>query len=213
MGESRLCRFLVNGFWSFWVVVWAVAMTASAFGQPPLTITEAGYFITTLDAEGKPVYTELTTVIDLTGGNAPSPPGDEPKFDMELVKLSQEWAKEVGDPKSAQALAAIYSQVRAALEDEVLSKGNIWPTLGKATDKGLAVVDSVEKWKPFRAKLTALMTERSQRGTLSTPQQINTLLLSVQQGLEQSADGSDALGVDVLVQIAKCVNEVIDETK
>ena len=56
-----------------------------------------------------------------------------------------------------------------------------------------------------------MFAEAKQRGQLSTPQQVAKVLLSVQQGVELSADGSVALGLDKLVTIAQRTNEAIDD--
>lgn len=205
-------RRLVDIFWAVAVLVWMVGIAANAMGQPPLTITEAGYFLTVVDDDGTPSHIKLTTIIDMRGGDNPTPP-DQPEFDLELVKKVEAWAKANKDPLSAQALAAVYSQVRSAFEDGILDQTTIWPALKGATESALPIVDSGTDWKPFRDQLTAVLTERTQRGTLQTKPEINLLLISTQQGLELSADGSDAIGLDAMVQIAKVTNEAIDAAK
>lgn len=214
---TRTARIYVGkfwtGFWIFAVAVWIVAIVAtSVFGNPPLTITEGGYFLTVVGDDGVPSHVKLTTVIDLRdGGNQPPP--NPPEFDLELVKKVQAWAEENKDPIASQALAAVYSQVRGAFEDGILDRTTVWPALKAATEAVLPIVDSGKDWTPFRDKLTAVLTERTQRGTLQTDPQINLLLISTQQGLELSADGSDAIGLDVMVQISKVTNEAIDAAK
>lgn len=205
-------RTLINTFWVFWVFVWVATFAITTFASPPLTITEAGYFLTTVDDNGNPQYVKLTTIIDLTGDN--QPPGDDvPDIDLEVSNLSKAWADEIEDPIAAQAMAAVYSHVRGAYEDDILHSGNIWPTLAAATDKALPVVEAKPEWSKFRSKLTAYMTERKQKGGLQSDAQIRRLLLSVQHGLELSADKSTAIGLNEMAEIARLVNEVIDATK
>lgn len=210
----KLINKLWDGFWLVAVLVWIVGIIAtSAFSQPPLTITEAGYFLTVVGDDGTPSHIKLTTIIDMRdGGDSPTPP-DQPEFDLELVKKVQGWAEANKDPLSAQALAAVYSHVRGAFEDGILDQTTVWPALKQATECALPIVDSGTDWKPFREQLTAVLTERTQRGTLQTAPQIKLLLISTQQGLELSADGSEALGLDALTQIAKVTNEAIDAAK
>lgn len=209
---KSVARNLVNGFWMLAVLVWIVGIGATAFGQPPLTITEAGYFLTVVGEDGAPSHVKLTTIIDMRGGDSPTPP-DQPEFDLELVKKVRAWAEVNKDPQSAQALAVVYSHVRGAFDDGILNQTTVWPALKQATESALPIVATGTDWKPFRDQLTAVLTERTQRGTLQTAPEISLLLISTQQGLELSADGSNAIGLDAMVAITKVTNEAIDAAK
>lgn len=167
----------------------------------PLTITKSGYFLTVVDAEGVPTYVKITDVIDLRGEQppvtpSPNPPVSPPQLDMELVRDVKLWAEGAKEPQASQAIAAVYLTVRQAKLESP------WPILKQATDDSLKIVESSGNWETFRKNLSAVITERSQKGTLDN----ETVLRSVQQGLEMSADGSIALPDDV-------INKIKDTTK
>lgn len=171
-----------------------------------LTITKSGYYLTVVTAD-VPVYVKLINVIDLTSSSpTPNPtptPTPNPKFDMELVKNVQTWAKVANDPQASQGIAAAYSTIRKAnLESP-------WVVLKGATDQAITLLESKEDWETFRKNLSAVLTERSQKGTLNNEQ----FLHSVQQGLEMSADGSVALPTDTLTKIISNTEALINASK
>jgi hypothetical protein len=189
-------------------------LSSTAMGQPPLTITSSGYYITEINADGVPKLVKITVVVDLTGGNAPAPnPPDVADIDTAVVKQVKEWSETVNDPQGAQAIAAVYSHIKGAVDDTLLDVVSVWPALKDATDNAITIVDSTEKWKTFRDQLSALVTEGRQRGTLQNKKAVSVFLRSVQQGLELSADGSNALSLDTLTAIATKTNEAIDANK
>jgi len=180
----------------------------------PLTITPSGYYLTVVDASGIPQYTQIDTIIDLTGAehpgpNAPNEP-DEPAVDVELVAKIKSWALAVDDPKSAQAIAAVYSHIRGALADNTLTPDSVWSPLKQATDSGLGAIKEGKDWSGFRERITEVFTEAKQRGKLSDAKSIGRVLLSVQHGAELAADGSTALTMDQMVEIARRTNTAID---
>lgn len=179
--------------------------------ESPLTITPAGYFLTVIDASGNPQYVEIKTVIDLTASKLPGPNvPDEPAVDMELVAKVKAWAIVVDDPQSAQAIAAVYAHIRGALVDGTLTADSVWSPLKKATDSGLSVIKEGKDWSVFRDQITAEFTDAKQRGKLSDVKSIGRVLLSVQHGVELAADGSTALTMDQMVEIARRTNTAID---
>lgn len=185
-----------------------------AQSDSPLTITQSGYYLTVIDSTGVPQYTKIETIIDLSraehpGPNAPDEP-DEPAVDMELVAKVKSWALAVDDPKSAQAIAAVYSQIRGALADNTLTPDSVWSPLKQATDSGLGVIKEGKDWSVFRERITEVFTEAKQRGKLSDAKSIGSVLLSVQHGAELAADGSTALTMDQMVEIARRTNTAID---
>lgn len=196
-----------------YVAVYALSLAAIANAQPPLTITDAGYFITVVGDDGVPRLVQIETIVDLRdGGNTPPPPDKKPEVDAELVKQVKGWAAGIEDPKTAQAIAAVYSHVRGAVAEGKLAAAGSWDVLKQATDCAIVVVGSDADWQPFRDELSAVITEGKQRGTLAGKAEIVRLLRSVQAGLELSADGSDALALDKLAEIARKTNEAIDES-
>jgi len=194
-------------------VVLSLIACVGSLAQPPLTITSSGYYLTQLDANGVPSLVQITTVIDMTGGTDTPTPPDQGDVDPALVKDIKAWADATEEPQAAQAIAAVYSHVRGAVDDGTLDPVTVWPALKDATDSAIMVVDGAAAWSDFREKLSAVVTEGRQRGTLQSPAAISRMARSVQQGLELSADGSDALSLDDLVVIAAKTNEAIDEHK
>lgn len=195
-------------------VVLTMLCCTGLLAQPPLTITTSGYYLTQVDASGVPTMIQITTVIDLTDGKNPPqpPPPDVVDIDKALVKSVKSWATEAGETMTAQALAAVYSHVRGAVEDDILTVETIWPVLNEASDFAVECSEGTQ-WKPFRDKLSDHITEARQRGTLQNKVDVLRLALSVQQGLELSADGSDALSLDKLTAIAAKTNEIIDANR
>lgn len=178
----------------------------------PLTITSSGYYLTVVNESGVPQYTKIETVIDLTGGKSPGPDvPDDSAVDLELVAKTKLWATAIADPQSAQAIAAVYAHVRGAMSDGTLEVQTVSPALLQATDSALEFIASGKDWSSFREKLTAEFTEAKQRGKLSTVKQIARALKSVQHGVELAADGSTALSMDQLVEIARLTNLAIDK--
>lgn len=193
----------------------ALLISTPLLSQPPLTITRDGYFITVLDESGVPSFVRIESITDLTSGQPPAetpipPITPEPDLDPALVKDVQAWAGSINDPLTAQGIAAVYAHLRGATEDDLVPASEVWSTLKAATDSAVGIVDGGKDWKPFRDKLSDIVNEGNQRGSLSQKSDILRLMLSVQQGLELSADGSVALAMDKLVLIAKKTNEAID---
>lgn len=185
-------------------------LCSACFADSPLTITPSGYFLTVVDADGAPSYQRIQTVIDLTGGDKPTPDEpDKPTVDKELAAKVQSLAKALDDPASSQAIAAVYAHIRGALADDTLNAENVFKALSSATDSALALIDGKD-WSAFREHLGAVFTLAKQRGQLSTSQQVGRVLLSVQHGVEMAADGSTAITMDQVVEIARRTNTAID---
>lgn len=192
-----------------WLILASIAVAQES--PQPLTITKAGYFLTVIGADGTPTFSRLTNVTDLRG-DTPTDPDDptEPDVDRELALKARDWAAAVKDPQGAQAIAIVYAHLRGALGDGMLNYATIWTPVRAATDSALESITAQGDWIAFRERVTEVVTEAQQRGQLQTLQQVTRVLLSIQRGVELSADGSQALGLDKLVEIARRTNEVID---
>lgn len=193
------------------IVMLLLMGSVGLMAQPPLTITSAGYFITQVDDQGVPSLVQLTTVIDLTQEDTPAPP-DLTGVDLAVAATVKEWADAANQPQGAQAIAAVYSHVKGAVEDSIVSPVTVWDVLKDATDSSISISKS-SGWADFRSKLSAMVTLDRQKGLLDSPAAISRFLRSVQHGLELSADGSTALELDLLVAIAAKTNEAIDAHK
>ena len=193
------------------VFVLTTLFCVGLFAQPPLLITTSGYYYTELDASGVPSLVEITTVVDLRDGVPPTTPTTP--VDTALANQVKTWSDTANDPQGAQAIAAVYSHIRGAVNDGILDEVTVWQALKLSTDSAIEIMGSDSKWKDFRSQLSALVTEGRQRGTLQTPEPISRMIRSVQHGLELSADGSNALTLDILTSIAAKTNEAIDATK
>ena len=201
---ERICEI----WWSLVILIWLLS-GAIAQAQPPLTITQAGYYITVVDAEGVPSLVQLSTVVDLRKGGEPDDPEDKPDLDPELVRRVEAWAELSIDPLGAQAIAAVYAHVRDALEDGILNTDNVWIASRLATDSSLSIV-SAKDWTAFRRSVSDEISTRKSQGTMSNSREVQRVMHSIQHGLELSADGSTALSMDQLVKIASATNEAID---
>jgi hypothetical protein len=73
----------------------------------------------------------------------------------------------------------------------------------------LGLTASAGKWDTFRSELTAVVTERVQRGELATPQQMGDFLKAVAIGLELAADGSQALDFSIIIGVATGTNAAL----
>lgn len=188
-----------------------------AVAAPPLTITKSGYYLTIVDASGNPSLEKIATVIDLRdGGTVPDVPPvvvvPEPPpviVDAALVAEIQAAAVSIQDPASAQGILLAYTQIRDAFSDGLVSDEAIWPVLKTATDSAL-VVTAGKDWKPFRSKLSAIITARKQQGTLDTKDEIIAYLTAIKAGLEQAAEGSAAISFADTIKIVAKTNEAID---
>lgn len=205
--KERLERFCAI-WWASMAILWLLAGVI-ANAQPPLTITQAGYYITVVDAEGVPSLVQLLTVVDLRDGGEPDDPEDKPDLHADLVRRVEEWAKRSVDPMGAQAIAAVYSHLRLALKDGILNTDNVWIASRLATDSSLSIV-AAKDWTAFRRSVSDEISTRKSQGTMANSREVQRVMHSIQHGLELSADGSTALSMDQLVRIASATNEAID---
>lgn len=189
---------------------------------PPLTITKTGFYLTVIDAAGNPTLEKITTVIDLRdGGVIPDvppviPQPDDPpvvqppvSVDAALISEVKTNALAIQDPASSQAVALVYTQIRDAFNDGLLTEDTIWPTIKIATDSAL-VTTAGKDWKPFRSKLSSIITVQKQQGNLDTKDELFAYLTAIKAGLEQSAEGSTAIGFADTLKIVQSTNEAID---
>ena len=212
-----MARYLIAAILGISVVLFA---HGPSYGDPPLTITDGGFYFTVVGDDQVPMLVEITRITDLrtNGGKREprdnSPPEPPTEDESDFIKAAEpkvrEWASVVADPQSAQGIAAVYSHVRGAVEDDLINTKSVWPVLKTATDSAIEITTIGKDWVPFRDKLSSLITEGQQRNEVSSKADIIKLMLAVQQGLELAADGSIALSMDKLTRIAKATNEAID---
>lgn len=174
---------------------------------PPLTITSNGYYLSYL-VNDTPIYVKITNITDhRTSPDDPTDPTDpdepdepdEPDPNDILRQQIKGWAMEVNDPQGAQAIAVTYSVLRKALNEKNLTPDQMWPLLPVITDRALAMEEASPQWSidgGFRDKLGTIWTDLRQRGLMSTVEQIDVKFLAVQQGLQDSANGSIAISGD-----------------
>lgn len=189
-----------------------VSGASSCLGQT-VVLTETGAYLLTKDADNTPSYSLVgTELIDLRG-DAPVPPKEPPKIDLELANKVKSCATETNDPDGAQVIAKVYAHVRGALEDDILNTTTVWDALKQATDKALETTNSMEVWRTCRQLISDDLAERQQRGRMVTKGEIVLFLRSIQSGLEASVDGSFAISIDLEVKVAAITNEAIDDCK
>lgn len=192
--------------------------TSSVQAEETLTITESGYYLTILDSSGVPYYSKINTIVDLRNNTTDTPtttpptnpvPPTDPPTHSDLVAQVTKWASTIDDPHSAQAIAAVYAHISEALDDNTLSPGNVWEPLKQSTDSALGVVVNSKDWSEFRDKLVKIFTKLQQLGKLSSSDEIEKVLMSVQKGLTLSANTTE-LTMDQLVEITRRTNLAID---
>jgi len=204
----------------------ALLAIVPAVASPPLTITESGYYLTIVDGNGLPALEKIDNVTDLRAGDQPPVVPDKPappvppkpappkiELDLVLVKDSTEWAKSIADPLTAQAISLVYDQVGGAFQDDTIEAAKVWEVMKDATDVAVAVVGSGKDWKPYRTKVSDVITLGRQKGMMAEKQSVLVLLNSLRQGLEMAADGTPSLPLAKAVEIATKTNEVIDDSR
>ena len=204
----------------------ALLAIVPAVASPPLTITESGYYLTIVDGNGLPALEKIDNVTDLRAGDQPPVVPDKPappvppkpappkiELDLVLVKDSTEWAKSIADPLTAQAISLVYDQVGGAFQDDTIEAAKVWEVMKDATDVAVAGVGSGKDWKPYRTKVSDVITLGRQKGMMAEKQSVLVLLNSLRQGLEMAADGTPSLPLAKAVEIATKTNEVIDDSR
>jgi len=192
-------------------LVFAFVCGLSLASQPVLVITPSGFFYLEAGADGVPVNVPVKTIVDLRGGSpGPTPDApDDPRPDNALSVQIRDLAKTIGDPAGAQALALVYTQSGEAVTDGLVPVVGSLDAVRKASDNALALTATLFKWDPFRAQLSTIATERTQRGELSTPKQMADFLKAIALGLELAADGSNALDFSVIIQVSTGTNAAL----
>ena len=191
------------------LLVFAFACGITLASQPVLVITPAGFFYLEAGAAGVPVNVPVKTIVDLRGGTPGPTPDQPPQPDNALSLEVRDLAKVVADPAGAQALALVYTQSGEAVADGVVPVASVLEAVRKASDNALGLTASAGKWDAFRGELTTIVTERVQKGELTTPQQMGDFLRAVAIGLELAADGSQALDFGVVIGIATGTNAAL----
>ena len=188
-----------------------LAGAACLGSQPVLVITPGGFFYLESGQDGIPVAVPVEKIVDLRGGSpGPTPDSPEqPRPDNALSVQIRDLAKVIGDPAGAQALALVYTQSSEAVADGLVPVVGSLDAVRKASDNALALTATLFKWDPFRAQLSTIATERTQRGELATPKQMADFLKAIALGLELAADGSNALDFSVVIGVAAGTNNAL----
>lgn len=198
----------------------AISLTTATLvsaDRPALVITSAGYQYLDTGEDGLALLVPVSRIIDLRGGgdtDGPSPPAPDPDTpNLELTRLAKGWANEIDDPQTAQAMALVYLQIADSVKagDLTLESGPM--ALSLATDAVLASIGKADQWRPFRKNASDELTRQRQRGTVNSSDSLEAFLRAVANGLELSADGSDAVAHTDLLQVVVTVNRAIDEAR
>lgn len=185
------------------VVLWTAVAGA---GPTALVLTDAGYQVMTVGDDGKAVLSPVTPVnqvVDLRTGK--TPPGPVPPPDVTTDPIAtqvRQWAAEVNDPTSAQALAIVYREVGKVSAGQ--SRDKVMGALRQATDSVLTSTGGTDRWKPWRGKVSALIDSEEAKGAVNYPK----LCDSVANGLEASAP-SPALDPALLQLIVSLILQII----
>jgi hypothetical protein len=177
---------------------WAMQQAALA-GGAALVITDKGYQIMTVGADGAAVLQPVSQVVDLrtTPGTDPVPgPTPAPPSSTTAAKV-KELASAVDDPGGAAILAAV---VKALLEAKLppTAYETSPNALGMAFSSALVEYEKTSpgartRWQPFRDGLSSLINEQRSQGKLGTQAQWDRFLSDTQSGLEGAAGGAALL--------------------
>lgn len=173
-------------------------------GGPALVITDKGYSIMTAGADGTPVVTPITQVVDLRGGTTPVPipPVDTPPPVNTTATRVKELAKKIGDPLGSEVLAGALKMlaenggIRPA---DLEGNRNIFNSVFGITLVTLEKESpgARQRWQPFRDEFAGLLNELRSKGELGTQAQCDKFLDDTQQGLA-SAGGNTLLPTEIL---------------
>lgn len=214
----QLADLAISGFWLFWIAVFLAALCCPANAAPPrvLYIYDGG-FETVAVVNGKPENVPFDTVLDFRSGsdpdgpvpptdpNEPDEPGEpEPDIDKELASKVQAWAEAIDDPIGAQAISWAYTRARGDLDEGKLDPQTVWPQLKKWTHTALDAVEGSKDWQPFADKLNPLLNDRI--NDLQTVPAVRRMLLTIQYGIDRSADGANAIDLDTLDRITRAID-------
>lgn len=178
--------------------------------KPVLLIEESGYFLLRT-VDGAPVVEPISSVLDRRGNAPDNPPTepDNPNPDLALSKTVMAWAKEVNDPAGAQALALVYHM----LSEENLPVETGIIALREASNAALFSLGVQEKWEGFREKTSLELTNRRQQGLIATPKQLSNFMLAVAIGIENAADGKEAIDFASHLSLVQTITTEIDKAK
>lgn len=179
--------------------------------KPVLLIEESGYFLLRT-VDGTPVVEPISSVLDRRGNapdNPPTPEEPSPNPDLALSKTVMAWAKEVNDPAGAQALALVYHM----LSEENLPVETGIIALREASNAALFSLGVQEKWEGFREKTSLELTTRRQQGLIATPKQLSNFMLAVAIGIENAADGKEAIDFASHLSLVQTITTEIDKAK
>lgn len=181
----------------------ALVMSATTFAAGPgLIITDSGYTVVTVGADGKPVQNAVTQVMDLRSGGNPQPGPQPPVTGDAIADQVAAWAKDVGDPTSAQALVIVYREVGKIASGQPRDK--VLQALRQGSDTVLSTTGGTEKWRGWRGKVSALIDAEEAKGTVDYSKLCN----SIATGLERSAP-SAALDPALLTLIINAILQIL----
>jgi len=174
-------------------------MLTSAVSADVLLITDAGYWISTVDPVGIPSWRQVETVVDVRG-ETPTNPDTPP---TETISTSVEkWTREVADPTTALGMAEVYrigaEQLRGQLNDEQSLR-----LVSMLTDEVLKAQNAADKWKAWRGKVTGVVTSERQGGTFG-PETFD----DIEKGLRNSTDGQ-AINIDNLIRLLELILPIL----
>lgn len=184
------------------VCIAILVLCAAVAAGPVLVINQDGSYQVMVDGPGgKSVLHDVTQVVDKRGGTPP-PPDNPPDTSDPIATQVKAWSKEVGDPTTAQALTIVYREVGKVAAGQ--SRDKVMAALRQATDSALNATGGTEKWKGWRAKVSALIDSEEAKGPVDYAKFCN----SVANGLEASAPAA-ALDPALLTLIINAILQII----
>jgi hypothetical protein len=171
---------------------------AAAAAGPVLVITDGGYQVMSVGADGKATLQPVGQVVDMRG-TPPGPPVTPDTSDP-IASQVKGWAAEIADPTSAQALTIVYREVAKMAPGQPRDK--VMQALRQASDSVLTQTGGTEKWKGWRAKVSGLID--AQEAAVDYAKLCN----SIANGLESSAPAA-MLDPALLTLIIQAIIQII----
>ena len=205
-------------FFALAVLLTTTVSFAQEDNSPILVVTKTGFYLLTADANGVPVTTRITKVVTTNGmppvggPDTPTPPIDVPPQESEITKQVREWAKEVDDPRGAQAISLVIKQVVTESQKGNIADADIYTAINRANDAVLKSLGTLDKWADVRSsnKLGGLLTKLAQTGGIPNQKAKERILLEVAAGFETAHTGaSAALNGELLQKILQIVMMIL----
>lgn len=183
-------------------VLLALCPSIADAGGPVVVITDKGYQVMTVGADGNAVLAPAQ-VVDLRGTSPTPTPPPTGTLSPTATRV-KDLAAAVNDPEGAQALAVVYREVGRAAAGGKMTREQVMTALRMASDDVLNATKTSAKWAAWRASVSTMITESEVAG----PVDYSAFCVEVAKGLEASSP-QGALTPELLQLIIELVLKII----